>query len=538
LTPLPNDNVWTVARAKKFNQVHNHYIPKMNVYLRTIICILVLAWPARAKVYDVGPGQPYETIGSVPWYALKPGDKVQIHFRTQPYREKFLISSRGMPDAHITLVGIPGPDGEQPVITGQDATTGRNMHYRWTTPGYQQALGVLQIGYRQDGPKPGFIDVSNLTVTGAMSSNTYTAQDGSKHAYAADACGVHIYGAEHVSFSQMTITGNANGFFAKSGGSEDAVSRDITVQYSSISQNGVAGSFLEHDLYTEADRVTVQGNRFGMLIKGALGSILKDRSAGSVIRYNWFPTAARMLDLVEPQDGCPLLCKLSYYGQDFVYGNVFYSNGADPFEMVHPIHYGGDSGMGSERRGPLYFYENTFVLQRNQQEGWKVGIFEVTGENATIDVRNNIFANFSRTTGSPPIEMDFSSGTGNFAFGPNWVSPGWHMAFTGWTPFAGTVSGTSNFISPSANDPGFVSTSAQDFHLREKSTALNLAASLNAAVYSNALSQNFDALLEYRDPARTEPRRSIRIDRDLGAFHGPQGIVHANQTTKSNGVSH
>jgi len=178
--------------------------------------------------------------------------------------------------------------------------------------------------------------------------------------------------------------------------------------------------------------------------------------------------------------------------------------------------------MGSERGGPLYFYENTFVLQRNQREGWKVEIFEVTRKAATIDVRNNIFANFPRTPGSPPIEMDLSAGTGNFVFGSNWVSPGWHMAFMGWKPFAGTVSGTSNFISPSANDPGFVDPSAHDFHLTEKSSALNLAGSLTSAVYSNALSQNFDVLLEYRDPAQAEPRRSIRIDRDFGAFHGPE----------------
>jgi hypothetical protein len=493
----------------------------MSISLRTLLCTLFLAWTARAKVYDVGPGQPYTTIGSVHWSALEPGDKVQIHFRTEPYREKFLISSRGTPDAHITVVGIPGPNGEQPVITGEGATSGLNMQYRWTTPDYQQSLGVLQIGYRKDGPKPGFIDVINFKVTGAKSSNTYTAQDGSTHAFVVDACGVHIYGAEHVLFSQMTITGNANGFFAKSGETEDVVSRDITVQNSMIYQNGVAGSFLEHDFYTEADRVTVQGIRFGMLIEGALGSILKDRSAGSVIRYNWFPTGARMLDLVEPQDGCPVLCSLPYYGQDFVYGNIFYSNGTDPFEMTHPIHYGGDSGMGRERGGPLYFYQNTFVLQRDQRDGWKVAIFEVTRKTATIDARNNIFANFPRTSGSPPIEMDFSAGTGHFVFGPNWVSPGWHMAFTGLAAFEGTVTGTANFVSPSANDPGFVNTSAPDFHLTEKSSALDLAGSLASATLSNASDQNFDVFLEYRDPAQTEPRRSIRIDRDLGAFNGP-----------------
>ena len=122
----------------------------------------------------------------------KPGDKVQIHYRAAPYREKFSISSRGKPDAHITVIGISGPNGEQPVITGENATTGRNMDYRWTNPNYQQSLGVLEIGYRQDGPKPGFIDVSNLTITGGKFPNTYTAEDGSTNAYAKDASGIRI----------------------------------------------------------------------------------------------------------------------------------------------------------------------------------------------------------------------------------------------------------------------------------------------------------------------------------------------------------
>jgi hypothetical protein len=484
---------------------------------------LILAWPMYAKTYDVGPGQHYENVGSVPWNALKAGDKVQIHYRTEPYREKFLIASRGTTAAHISVIGISGPDGEQPIISGARSTTGPNMNYRWSNPEYQQSLGVLEIGYRTNGPKPGFIDVVNLTITGAIPSNTYTAQDGSMQAFLKDASGVHIYGAEHLLFSHMTITGNANGFFAKSGDTEDVVSRDITVENSLIYGNGVAGSFNQHNFYTEADRITVQGNRFGMLIPGALGSILKDRSAGSVIRYNWFPTSARMLDLVEPQDGWRALGSLPYYGQDFVYGNIFYSNGSDPIQMAKPIHYGGDSGIGHDRGGPLYFYQNTFVLERNEQEGWKIAIFEVTRNTAKIEIWNNIFANFPRTPGSLPVEMDFSLGTGSFVFGPNWVSPGWHMVFTGYPAFSGSATGTDHLISPSANDPGFVNVSAQDFHLTEKSGAVNVAESLPAAVKTNLLGADFEALLQYEDPAQTEPRRSLRNDRDLGAFHGNTG---------------
>ena len=67
--------------------------------------------------------------------------------------------------------------------------------------------------------------------------------------------------------------------------------------------------------------------------------------------------------------------------------------------------------------------------------------------------------------------------------------------------------------------------SARDFHLTEKSSALNLAGSLAPAVYSNTLGENLDVLLEYREPAQTEPRHSLRKDRDLGAFQGPEGAA-------------
>src|SRR5947209_3392556 len=131
-----------------------------------IISIMAASW-AKAAVYDVGPGQAYLSIGAVPWSSLKAGDTVQIHYRSIPYAEKVLISSRGTDLQHIRVTGISGPNGEVPVLTGVNATTGPNMHYRWTDPRYQQALGLLQIGYRTAGPKAGYIDVSNLEIRGA-----------------------------------------------------------------------------------------------------------------------------------------------------------------------------------------------------------------------------------------------------------------------------------------------------------------------------------------------------------------------------------
>jgi hypothetical protein len=143
----------------------------------------------------------------------------------------------------------------------------------------------------------------------------------------------------------------------------------------------------------------------GTLITGALGSILKDRSADSVIRYNCFSTSSRILRMVVL---CFAACHITI--RTLSTANTFYLNGAHPAAMTKPIHYGGDSGTGQESAGRL-----------------EVMIFEVNRRTACIEIWNNIFANFSRTAGVAPIEMDFSGGNGSFVFGPNWVSPDWYM---------------------------------------------------------------------------------------------------------------
>lgn len=59
--------------------------------MRRFLALLVLvlaAHPAAATTYEVGPGQPYTSIGAVPWHTLGPGDLVLIHWRPTPYRKR------------------------------------------------------------------------------------------------------------------------------------------------------------------------------------------------------------------------------------------------------------------------------------------------------------------------------------------------------------------------------------------------------------------------------------------------------------------
>ena len=62
-------------------------------------------------------------------YTLVAGDNVYIHYRITPYKEKILVSGRGTAGQWIRVSGVLGPNGERPIIDGDSATTGPNMHF-------------------------------------------------------------------------------------------------------------------------------------------------------------------------------------------------------------------------------------------------------------------------------------------------------------------------------------------------------------------------------------------------------------------------
>src|SRR5262245_58152631 len=93
------------------------------------ITLVTLAQSAEAATYAVGPGHPYATPSDVPWETLLPGDQVLIHWRSTPYRDKWVICRQGTPSDPIVVRGVPGPAGELPVIDGSNATTRLALDY-------------------------------------------------------------------------------------------------------------------------------------------------------------------------------------------------------------------------------------------------------------------------------------------------------------------------------------------------------------------------------------------------------------------------
>lgn len=257
---------------------------------------------------------------------------------------------------------------------------------------------------------------------------------------------------------------SANGFFVAS--SDDTVSRNILVEGNYILGNGISGSAFQHNNYTAAIGITFQYNRFGPLRAGAIGNALKDRSAGTVIRYNWIESGNRQLDLVDGEDSVQIR-SAPEYRKTLVYGNLLIEpDGAGNSQITH---YGGDSGsVANYRKGTLYFYNNTVVSTR----AGNTTLFRLSSNEENCDARNNIF--YNTAAGTSLAMMD---DTGVVTISHNWMKSGWRTSH-------GTPTGTlnNNGTSVLGSSPGFVNEAGQDFRLLSTSTAVNASTTLHPNV--------------------------------------------------------
>src|SRR5688572_14885277 len=95
-----------------------------------LFCAALLCTPfGNGAVFNVGPGQSHTNIGAVPWESLQAGDTVRIHWRTNSYKEKWVVCRQGSSNASITITGVPGPAGQLPVIDGENATTRSTLRF-------------------------------------------------------------------------------------------------------------------------------------------------------------------------------------------------------------------------------------------------------------------------------------------------------------------------------------------------------------------------------------------------------------------------
>ena len=439
-----------------------------------------------AGVYPVGPGQPYESIGDVPWESLSADDSVLIHYRESPYHEKWVICRTGTESAPIVVKGIPNKDGDLPVIDGRNATTRAALNF-WNEP-----RGVIKIGGANNPPDilPAYIIIENLDIRSGRPPYSFTGRSGLTD-YANNSAAIYIEKGEHIIIRGCILHDCGNGFFC---GSQTT---DLVVENNYIYNNGIEDRIYEHNNYTEAYGILFQFNHFGALRNDCDGNNLKDRSAGCIIRYNWIEDGNRQLDLVESD--FEELYSDAVYRSTFMYGNILVEGEGEGNSQI--IHYGGDGGDESRyRKGTLYLYNNTMVSTRSGN----TTLLRLSTDDESCDARNNII--YTTASGS---HLAMLNSAGTISLRNNWMKSGWVNSHS---PGTETVNDLGNL---EGEVPGFSDFSTQNFLLAEGSPCINGGTSLPAEVLPEHLPE-----MQYIRHCLAESRPSDAI-LDIGAYEYP-----------------
>jgi hypothetical protein len=264
------------------------------------------------------------------------------------------------------------------------------------------------------GYKPKHIIVEGLSLKNADPLKKFKNVAGTELAYAKNAAAIYVERGDDITIKDCEISWSANGVFVGSGDTEEVLSRNFSLINSLVHSNGNVGSDREHNLYTEAAGALFIGNDIRPLRTGAGGGAFKDRSAGLVFEANRVEGGARTLDLVDAQNGCPILCKMPQYRTTIVKKNLLIAGVGGPTNMVH---YGGDSGLPeNNRKGTLYFDNNTIIVKATQHNvpnaRWRTQILDVTTNDEKVTGQNNVVHVSPANPGETPTATAWSSGAG------------------------------------------------------------------------------------------------------------------------------
>jgi hypothetical protein len=342
--------------------------------------------------YNIGPsgtpagtdGHVYSTIcqpttGFQGWATLQPGDTVNIYAKPSqaPYYECFLITQSGTSGNPITINGVSDGSGNQPIIDGSSAVFGAqfnstfNSNYLYAGGG-SGVLYILPISGNSTA-FPSWITINNLHIRGAYSGNTvggstagpggpntYTHCDGTSKVWADFTGAIFAGGVVNLSVTNCSLTDSGQGLYLNA--SNYNVNQNVLIQGCYFNNNGMINQDHMHQSYCEALGITYQYNWYGPQRSGGGGAGLKDRSAGCIIRYNYFQSPSSgtdMLDLVDAEDQPSSIAGTAAYASTFVYGNILDNTGSNASNTI--IWFGGDSTTEPYRPN-CYFYYNTVVM--------------------------------------------------------------------------------------------------------------------------------------------------------------------------------
>ncbi len=480
----------------------------------------VLSNPVTTALDATGSGTRYDVtndteLRAVPFGALTAGSVVNIFYSATPYSTKIGLRGQGTSTDPIVINGVTDASGNRPKINGEGATTaagsnpsggygGANDTFS-STPDYGEGLGLIVV---KRGPNDGYatysprhIHVKNLEVYGGYTTSytSYTTLAGGTASHSAGGAGIYLLLLKDGLIENCVIHDNSFGVFmqAKDGVLSEACER-ITVRNCRVYNNGVVGSFFEHNFYVQCRQPVIEGNFIGIVKSGSEGSSYKSRSSGEIFRYNYVEGSARVIDFVHSEDqATDGIVTLPEYGTDYVYGNLLVNDASLGNYAGNMIHLGGDN-LGEDDTGAftnpslkyrqrMYFFHNTVVFRgQNSSSPYRGAIFDLSlaannpntskGAPSTVESWNNIYV-YTGVLGAPtePGWMEYAGVVNhygnNIAFGT--FQDARSDALTG----RAVLNNAGTLITA---DPAFTNLAGHDYSLASGSSARGQASSPTA----------------------------------------------------------
>jgi len=196
-----------------------------------VLFSLCISLPAVSANYEVGVGKTFANIGDVPWESMNAGDQVLIHWRQQPYKEKWVIAVQGTEQQPFVVRGVPNQYGEWPVIDGRDATTRSQINF------WNENRGVVKIGGANSPAvdTPAWIVLENLVIRSGRTPYQFTGRGGIT-GYSSNAASIFVEAGQNVTLRNCVLHDSGNGLFVSH------ASRNVLVEGCWIYDNGIEGS--------------------------------------------------------------------------------------------------------------------------------------------------------------------------------------------------------------------------------------------------------------------------------------------------------
>ena len=234
------------------------------------------------KTYDVGPSQAYQHLRDLPMASIGAGSTIRIHnedasgLNPTTFHEFLRLSEHATADQPLRLCGVPDGTGHLPVLDASNATAAGTFN--------DAPAALLTIGSAAEAPA--HIHIEGVELRNANGSATYQTADGRVAHWPSNSGCLRVTAGQNIA-----VIGNDLGH-CSTGGQSAPVAGAVAQLYTlwegnHLHDNGVVGSSAGNQLSLGASGDIVQFNQLDSYPAGALGSNIRSRSLGDIIRYNY-----------------------------------------------------------------------------------------------------------------------------------------------------------------------------------------------------------------------------------------------------------